>query len=219
MDHGGGSRERIRALGERGDIIKRIHRGLSERRLERSTSEFVLDAETRGDPIVGRLLSRGLDDELKGSAFAVIDGIDRRAHHIRLKDIDATSDAAPGAVVELRRLSSREGGTSRLVLAVRSDLSIEEQIRASGATWLDRRLVAKETMPLSEAGFGREVRDAMEARAEHLVSEGLARRQAGRFAFASDLLSTLRQRELASVGAKIAAKSGLPHHASAEGEL
>ena len=208
----------LRALGERGDIIKRIHRGLFERGVERAATEFVLDAETRGDPIVGRLLSRGLDDELKGSAFAVIDGIDGRAHHVRLKDLVATSDASPGAVVEVRRLPPRDGGSSRLVLAVRSDLSIEDQIHAPGATWLDRRLVAKEQIALSEAGFGREARDAMEARAEHLVAEGLARRQGQRFIFASDLLNTLRQRELASAGAKLAAESGLPHQIVSEGE-
>ena len=152
----------LRKLGERGDIIKRIHRGLVERGAERAAADFVLDAETRGDPIVGRLLSRGLDDELKGSAFAVIDGIDGRTHHVRLKDLDAASDAALGDVVEARRLPSRDGGAPRLVLAVRSDLSIEDQIHAEGATWLDRRLVAKEPMPLSDAGFGREVQSAME---------------------------------------------------------
>ena len=74
----------LRKLGERGDIIKRIHRGLAERGAERAAADFVLDGETRGDPIIGRLLARGLDDELKGSAFAVIDGIDGRAHHLRL---------------------------------------------------------------------------------------------------------------------------------------
>ncbi|MGJ0454296.1 MAG: relaxase/mobilization nuclease domain-containing protein [Methylocystis sp.] len=208
----------LRALGERGDIIKRIHRGLSERGLDRATAEFVLDAETRGDPIIGRLLARGLDDELKGSAFAIIDGVDGRAHHARFADVDATSDAAPGAIVEARRLPSRDGGSSRLVLAVRSDLALAEQVHAPGATWLDRRLVAKETMPLSENGFGRDVRDALEARTEHLVSEGLARRQGQRVVFARDLLDTLRNRELDAVGVRIAAETGLPRHAVAEGE-
>jgi type IV secretory pathway VirD2 relaxase len=207
----------LRALGERGDIIKRIHRDLTERGIERATAEFVLDAETRGDPIVGRLLSRGLDDELNGSAFAVIDGIDGRAHHIRFKDLDATSDASPGSVMEVRRLPSRDGGSSRLVLAVRSDLSIEDQIRAPGATWLDRRLVAKKPMPLADAGFGHEVGEAMEVRAEHLLAEGLARRQGQRFIFANDLLNTLRQREFASAGDKLAAESGLPHQIVSEG--
>jgi type IV secretory pathway VirD2 relaxase len=208
----------LRALGERGDIIKRIHRGLTERGVERATADFVWDSEARGDPIVGRLISRGLDDELKGSSFAVIDGVDGRAHHIRFPDLDATGDAAPGAIVELRRLASRESGAMRLVLAVRSDLTIEEQTRASGATWLDRRLVAKEPVPLSEAGFGRDVREAMDARAEHLVAKGLARRQSQRFVFARDLLDTLRARELNDVSARLAAETGLSRHAIAEGE-
>ena len=208
----------LRRLGERGDIIKRIHRGLAERSAERAAADFVLDGETRGDPIIGQLLARGLADELKGSSFAVIDGIDGRTHHLRLADLDATSDAPIGAVVEARRLPSREGGAPRLLLAVRSDLSIEEQIHAEGATWLDRRLVAKEPMPLCDAAFGGEVHAAMEARAEHLVAKGLARRQGQRFIFASDLLATLRQRELSSVGGKLAAQTGLPHHATAEGK-
>lgn len=208
----------LRALGERGDIIKRIHRGLQERGLDRATAEFVLDAEARGDPIIGRLLSRGLDDELKGSAFAVIDGVDGRTHHVRFADLDATSDAAPGAIVESRRLPPRNGGSSRLVLAMRSDLSLADQVHASGATWLDRRLVAKEPTPLAENGFGRDVRDAVEARTEHLISEGLARRQGQRVVFARDLLDTLRNRELDSVGGRIAAETGLPRNAVAEGE-
>ena len=208
----------LRTLGERGDIIKRIHRGLSERGLDRATTEFVLDAETRGDPIIGRLLSRGLDDELKGSAFAIIDGVDGRTHHVRFNDLDATSDAAPGAIVETRRIASHDGGSARLVLAVRSDLALAEQIHAPGATWLDRRLVAKEPTPLSENGFGRDMRDALDARTEHLVSEGLARRQGQRVVFARDLIDTLRNRELDTAGERIAAEIGLPRHAVADGE-
>lgn len=208
----------LRALGERGDIIKRIHRGLRERGLERATADFVWDSDARSEPIIGRLITRGLDDELKGSAFAIIDGVDGRTHHIRLKDLDATSDAAPGAIVEIRRLPPRDGGTPHLVLAIRSDLSIEGQINATGATWLDRRLVAREPMPLSESGFGREVRDAMEARAGYLVAEGLARPQGQRLVFARDLLDTLRSRELSEVSNRLTAETGLPRHAVAEGE-
>ncbi len=208
----------LRALGERGDIIKRIHRGLTERGIERAAADFVWASDVRRESTIGRLISRGLDYELNGSAFAIIDGVDGRAHHVRLKDLDATSDAAPGAIVELRRLPPRDGGTPHLVLAVRSDLSIEEQINAAGATWLDRRLVAREPMPLSESGFGREVRDAMEARAGHLVAEGLARRQGQRLIFARDLLDTLRSRELNEASDRLTSRTGLPRHAAAEGE-
>jgi len=52
-----------------------------------------------------------------------------------------------------------------------------------------------------------------------LLAEDLARQQGKRFIFASDLLGTLRQRELASVGTKLATESGLPYHLPPEGEM
>jgi hypothetical protein len=165
----------MRALGERGDIIKRIHRGLRDQRIERSVMEFEVDGEEAARPIIGRLVARGLDDELREMAYAVIDGIDGRTHHVRVPDLDAAGDVAPGGIVELRRFKD-SGGRQRLALAVRSDLPIEDQVQAGGATWLDRQLLAREWAPLSVGGFGREVRDAMEARVEHLVGQGLARR-------------------------------------------
>ncbi|NJO54705.1 MAG: relaxase/mobilization nuclease domain-containing protein, partial [Bacteroidales bacterium] len=79
----------LRELGERGDIIKRIHRSLTERGIARSTASYVLAGENLSEPIIGRLVARGLDDELKGSAYAVIDGVDGRTHHVRLPDFDA----------------------------------------------------------------------------------------------------------------------------------
>ena len=78
-----------------------------------------------------------------------------------------------------------------LVLATRSDLDLGAQVTAQGATWLDHRLVERDPMPLAMGGFGRETRDAMEARAEHLVQEGLARRQGQRIILQRDLLDTL----------------------------
>ncbi|MFN5487995.1 MAG: relaxase/mobilization nuclease domain-containing protein, partial [Bradyrhizobium sp.] len=110
----------LRELGERGDIIKRIHRGLSERGIERGTASYVLAGESLDDPVVGRLVARGLDDELKGTAFAVIDGVDGRTHHVRLADLDAAGDSAPGSIVELRKFDDARG-QRRVALAVRSD--------------------------------------------------------------------------------------------------
>jgi hypothetical protein len=208
----------LRALGERSDIIKRIHRGLAERGIERSVSDFVVDdgvAVPR--PIVGRLVARALDDELNGTAYAVIDGVDGRIHHVRLADLDATGDVAPGGIVELRSFRDA-AGRQRVALAVRSDLPLEAQVQAEGATWLDRQLLARDSAAVGSGGFGREVRDAMSARVEHLVAEGLARRQGQRLIFARDLLDTLRRRELDATAARIAASTGLPHRPLAEGE-
>src|SRR3546814_19058141 len=39
----------LRELGERGDIIKRIHRGLTERGIERGAASYVLASDSRTD--------------------------------------------------------------------------------------------------------------------------------------------------------------------------
>ncbi len=207
----------MRALGERTDIIKRIHRGLTEQRIERSVSDFAVDGEDPKRPIVGRLLARGLDDELKGTAYAVIDGVDGRAHHVRLADLDATSDVTPGGIVELRRFQDA-GGRQRLALAVRSDLPLVAQVQAGGATWLDRQLLGRHPAALTSSGFGREVRDAMDARVDHLIGQGLARRQSQRVIFARGLLETLRQRELEATAGQVASRTGLSYRPTTEGE-
>jgi type IV secretory pathway VirD2 relaxase len=207
----------MRALGERADIIKRIHRGLTAQRIECSVTDFVLDDDGRTEPIIGRLVARGLDDELNGTAYAIIDGVDGRAHHLRLADLDAASDTVPGGIVELRRFQDR-AGRQRVALAVRSDLPVEAQIHASGATWLDRQLVGRHVRALASSGFGHDVRDAMNARVDHLIGQGLARRQGQRVIFARDLLDTLRRRELEATAARMSSSASLPYHSTKEGE-
>jgi type IV secretory pathway VirD2 relaxase len=196
---------RLRALAERGDIIKRMHRELTGRGWDRGAERYVIDGER--STVVGRLVARSLDDELAGTAFAIVDGVDGRAHHLRFRDLDAAGDAAPGAVVELRHFTDAKGH-QRSALAVRSDLSIEAQVTAKGATWLDRRLLDRAPSDLSTDGFGGEVRAALAARTDHLVSEGLARRQGQRVIFARDLLETLKEREVVAVAARVAAETG-----------
>jgi hypothetical protein len=213
----GNAEDVLRELGERNDIIKRIHRGLTERGWERGVPDFVLHGETEPTPVIGRLVARGLDDELKGSAFVVIDGVDARAHHIRLPHLDAAGDSAPGSIVELRRFED-SAGRSQLAIAVRSDLPIDHQVAAKGATWLDRRLLAREPIALSGGGFGGEVREAMNARIGHLVEEELARRQGQRVVFARDLLDTLRRRELEVAAARVAVETGLAYQPASGGE-
>jgi type IV secretory pathway VirD2 relaxase len=202
----------LRDLGMRGDIIKTMHRAFTERGQDRGVGDYVADGETSGSPIVGRLVDRGLHNELTGEAYAVIDGVDGRAHHIRFRGVEAFDQApANGGIVEVRRLNGTRDHRSTLVLAVRSDLDLQAQVTASGATWIDHRLVERDGMPLSQAGFGREAREAMQARAEHLADQGLARRDGQRIVMQRDLLATLRRRELEAVGEKLSAETGLPH--------
>ncbi|MFG1388438.1 relaxase/mobilization nuclease domain-containing protein [Xanthobacter versatilis] len=207
----------LRELGERGDIIKRIHHGLAERGIERGAANYVLAGESLDDPVVGRLVARGLDDELKGTAYAVVDGADGRTHHIKLPDLDAAGDGPPGSIVELRKFDDAQG-RRRVALAVRSDLSVERQITATGATWLDRQAIAREPVTLGGGGFGAEVRGAMDRRAEHLIGQGLAERQGRGVSFSRNLIETLRRRELEALGEKLASESGRPLTRASTGE-
>lgn len=207
----------LREFGERGDIIKRMHRALTERGIQRGSADYVLAAESLDTPILGRLVERGLDDELKGTAYAVVDGVDGRTHHIRLPDLDAAGDSAPGSIVELRAYDDSRG-RRRVALAVRSDLDIERQMTASGATWLDRQNIARGPPALSESGFGAEVRNAMDRRAEHLIEQGFAERQGRQIFFSRNLLNTLRRRDVEALGEKLTTQNGQPFQRADNGE-
>ncbi len=208
----------LRDLGMRGDIIKTMHHAFTQRGQDRGVADYLIDGGV-GSPIIGRLVDKGLHDELTGEAYAVIDGTDGRAHHVRFRSIEAFEHAPPtGGIVEVRRFGGPQDERPTLVLATRSDLDLRAQITAPGATWLDHRLVEREPTPLSMGGFGSETRDALRARAEHLVEEGLARRQGQRIIVQRDLLSTLRRRELNAVGQKLSGETGMPHVKAATGE-
>ena len=205
----------LRQLGQRGDIIKRIHKALGA---EHGAGDYVLDSGALKRPVLGRLADRGLDDELKGSAFVVIDGVDGRAHHVRLPSLDAAGDSPVGSIVEARWTEPAQGRRSVLVIAVRSDLDLAAQVEARGATWLDRQLAAREAATLAQRGFGAEVSEALGRRVEHLTAEGLIRRDTDRLRLASNLIGRLRQRELDATAARIAQETGLTARSIQEGE-
>jgi type IV secretory pathway VirD2 relaxase len=211
-----GLEETLRDLSIRGDIIKTMHRAMSGGGRDPDVSRFALHGDEPGSPVLGRLVERGLHDELTGSAYAIVEAIDGRTHHLQFADIELTSDAAPGSIVEARAYDDANG-RKRLSLAVRSDLPLQQQITARGATWLDRQLLAREPAT-GGGGFGAEVRDAMDRRVDHLAGEGLARRQGQRVIFARDLLDSLRKRELDSAAEKISAETRLVYRPSAQGE-
>jgi len=186
---------RLRELAIRGDIVRTLHRAMGE---HRALADLIPFAETSETPILGRVAERGLFDEQTGAAYVVIDGVDGRAHHVRTADLGAAGDTPVGGLVEARP------GPGGMRVINRSDLALEDQIAADGATWLDRQLVARAPVATSDAGFGAEVRAALRARAEHLGRLALASRRGRGWSFAPGLLGELRRRELASAGAQLA---------------
>ena len=211
-----GAETTLRDLSLRNDIIKTMHNAVSRDGGRFDVSVLALHQAVPSEPVIGRLVERGLHDELTGSAYAIVDGVDGRTHHLRFKDMEMTGDAKAGSIVELRSWEDAKGD-DRLSLATRSDIPLEAQIKAPGATWLDRQLVARDPVATGN-GFGREVRDALDARASHLETQGLARRQGQRVILAQDLVGTLKNQELTAVTQAIAARTGLEHKPSSAGD-
>lgn len=99
----------LRRMGERGDIIKTLHRELTAAGLARSATDYVIfDAHAQAKPLVGRLTARGLSDELNDRQYAIIDGLDGRAHYVELGD--ARDDLSIGSIVQIqgRQAAPRE---------------------------------------------------------------------------------------------------------------
>src|SRR3546814_3921346 len=113
---------------------------------------------------------------------------------------------------------SSDLGQRRVALAVRSDLDISRQVTATGATWLDRQAIAREPAALGGGGFGVEVRDAMDRRAEHLIDQRLAERHGQSVIFSRNLIETLRRRELDALADKLAAETGRTFAKAGSGE-
>jgi type IV secretory pathway VirD2 relaxase len=202
----------LRDLGTRGDIIKTMHRAMTGYGLATEAGRFALHYERATEPVIGRLVERGLHNELTGQAYAVVDGADGRVHHCKFTDIDMTGDAAPGAIVELRAWTDRRG-REQTSLLTHSDCDLATQERSRGATWLDKQLIASEPLPLGP-GFGSEVETAKTRRLEYLESEGLAQRRGDSFVLSRNLLGTLRERDLGDAGASLSREHGLPHRQS-----
>ena len=204
-----GLEQSLRDLGTRGDIIKTMHRAMTGQGLAAEPSRFAMYDGTAPEPVIGRLVERGLHNELTGQAYAVVDGADGRVHHLKFSDIDMTGDAATGSIVELRIWTDRRG-REQSSLWTHSDLDLAGQERSRGSTWLDKQLIASEPLTLG-AGFGSEIEAAKARRLEYLESEGLAQRRGDRFVLSRNLLGTLRERDLAEAGASLSREHNLPY--------
>jgi type IV secretory pathway VirD2 relaxase len=70
-----GLEQTLRELEMRSDIIKRMHRAMASAGHEPDVAGFALHGDEPRDPVLGRLVARGLHDELKGSAYPSLKGL------------------------------------------------------------------------------------------------------------------------------------------------
>jgi type IV secretory pathway VirD2 relaxase len=103
--------EVLRAMGERGDIVRTMQRAMGEDLHQHQ----VFDA-ARGMPVTGRVVAKGLHDELTDRGYVIVEGLDGRAHYATLSgDVDITR-IPKGAIVSLRGADTR--AADRNILAV-----------------------------------------------------------------------------------------------------
>ena len=110
--------------------------------------------------------------------------------------------------------AQRLGGVA---VELKSHLPIERQARIIGATWLDQQLIGG-GKGLGDLGFGSEVKQALQQRADFLAELGLAERRRQQVILARNLPGTLRNREVAQAAKDIAADTGLEHRPTADGQ-
>ncbi|RFP08382.1 DUF3363 domain-containing protein [Duganella sp. BJB488] len=86
----------LRAMGERGDIIRTMQRAMGG--AQRDLTVFQPGEDTRS--VIGRVAAKGLVDELYDKGYLVIDGIDGKAHYVALTAKTELAQFPVGAVVE-----------------------------------------------------------------------------------------------------------------------
>ncbi|MGH6647366.1 relaxase/mobilization nuclease domain-containing protein [Aquabacterium sp.] len=88
----------LRAMGERGDIIRTMQRAMSGKRRELAVFQPGKD----GHAVVGRVVGKGLADELYDKGYLIVDGTDGKAHYVALPPRAKLEQYPAGAVVEVK---------------------------------------------------------------------------------------------------------------------
>ncbi|MGE4404944.1 relaxase/mobilization nuclease domain-containing protein [Pseudomonas sp.] len=88
----------LRAMGERGDIIRTMLRAMSGKQRELA----VFQPGEDGRAIVGRVVGKGLADELHDKGYLIVDGTDGKAHYVALPPRTELEQYPTGAVVEVK---------------------------------------------------------------------------------------------------------------------
>ena len=175
----------LRAMGERGDIVRTMQRAMGTQ--QRELTVFAPGDGAR--PVVGRVAVKGLADELYDRGYLVVDGIDGKAHYVALPVKAELAQYPMGSVVEVR-----ESGEARAADRNIAALTIEGVYRA------DHHLAAAQGQGAPERDPA-EVVDAHVRRLEALRRAGIVERLAdGVWQVPSDLPERGRQYDAQRLG-------------------
>lgn len=88
----------LRAMGERGDIIRTMQRAFTRNQRDLS----IVESDKLLAPITGRIASKGLSDELYDRMYVVIDGVDGKGHYVSLPAKVDASELPIGGIVTIK---------------------------------------------------------------------------------------------------------------------
>jgi hypothetical protein len=187
----------LRAMGERGDIIRTMQRVMSGTQRELA----VFQPGEDGRAIVGRVAGKGLADELNDKGYLIVDGTDGKAHYVALPLRAELEQYPTGAVVEVKGAANvRAADRNIAALAV------------DGVYRTDHHLAVAQGQTASERD-PREVVAAHVRRLEALRRAGVVERMAeGVWRVPGDLADRGRQYDAQRLGGGVAVdlKSHLP---------
>ena len=169
---------RLKEMATRGDIIKQMHLAL---RGDPSRYRIVAPGQdvepTPADPrgtLHGRIVSKGLSDELAGRYYAIVETPAGTGYHIQL-DRRAAETVREGDLVAFGNGPDRSSSSgapspaqSRVVVR-KEELDLGEQVHYRGPVLLDKLA----NLPLAPYGFGADVRRAVDARGAALRALGI----------------------------------------------
>ncbi|VFR57270.1 Type IV secretory pathway, VirD2 components (relaxase) [plant metagenome] len=110
----------LRAMGERGDIIRTMQRAMGGRQRELAVFQPGREDGVNGHIIVGCVVGKGLADELYDRGYLVIDGVDGKAHYVALPPRTELEQYPAGAIVELKG-STEVRAADKYIAALASD--------------------------------------------------------------------------------------------------
>ncbi|WPZ35849.1 relaxase/mobilization nuclease RlxS [Thalassobaculum sp. OXR-137] len=115
-----GLEDTLRRMGERGDIIKTLHREMAGKDIARSPADYVIHdpADPHTKSVTGRVMKRGLSDEINDRHYLIVDGVDGRAHYIDIGKGEATEPTPEGNIIRVASKSIEPRKVDRTIAEI-----------------------------------------------------------------------------------------------------
>jgi type IV secretory pathway VirD2 relaxase len=115
--------ETLRRMGERGDIIRTMQRALAGRGVAPALADqTIFEPGAPGTrPLIGRVIHRGLSDELNDRHYLLVEATDGRTHYVDIGRGEATGALGAGAIVRISPVSAGVHEVDRTVVAIAAE--------------------------------------------------------------------------------------------------